>query len=649
MDLGKRIFVTLFLVCLMCFYGDFKTAEAETTEHIHEFVDYACECGVKQVAVVTAEDMEAETFTSLSDAFDAAEGLPKATITMVNDDATAGYYELNYCDILLDLNGKRIYFRYFALGVEAKLTITDNSDLGTGVLETEGSVASFSINNDSSLIFEKGKFLINAVYPNDAAMVLVNGGYFEGPQFLSGPGGNKITINNGEFYNVDICENFDVDNPEYYGTIEVKGGKFYESIFSPNFKSILVDGYAIIDDSSEFIDLNLRYATYFEIIEHTHEYGWIYSEEGHYLACQCGYIEGEKEVIPHSGGSANCSELALCETCNSAYGDFDNSIHLEEKALVEMQTATCTNIGYDAHYKCACGSIFNLEGTEISLEDITTEAIGHSFNDQLICGTCGELAPYYAVTADGKYFFNNVTEFTSFMNGDLTGEVKVVLNQDINLDNYICVYLRNDLEFTYDLNGHLSNNIYFQVYDDKVTFKLVDSSVEKTGLLKTTKIAHPIYCHYGTTIIEASIYGWLYVNSTVIVNGGTFSSLSDGIMVLDADSKVTINGGIFNTKHFVISNEGYSLKIYNAELVNGVTIENGVLKDILKNGCVSIKNVNGEEIVLTEEQTKIDERVVVTALEHTVDMLVMTGDSNSHWFECSSCGYAKDHTLILAE
>ena len=223
------------------FFWFFKTIEAETEEHVHEFVDYACECGLKQVAVVTAEDTEAIAYTSFADAIDAAESLEKVTITMVNEDATGNHYEIDSCDILLDLNGQRIYFKYFSLGVDTKLTITDNSNLDTGVLEGDGSVASFSLNSNSILIFEKGKFLINAVYAHDSSMVLVNNGYFKGPQFSSCSKENKIFINDGEFHNINLYEYIDTDNPEYQGFIEVKGGKFHESSVSPNFTSILAD------------------------------------------------------------------------------------------------------------------------------------------------------------------------------------------------------------------------------------------------------------------------------------------------------------------------------------------------------------------------------------------------------------------------
>lgn len=355
-------------------------------------------------------------------------------------------------------------------------------------------------------------------------------------------------------------------------------------------------------------------------MEHNHTLEWVVSNEGHYLASQCGYTDGEVEVIPHSGGSANCSELAVCETCSASYGELNNTVHLEEKELVPMREASYTNIGYDAHYRCACGTVFDLEGNEISLEDISTEAIGHKVNDQLVCENCGEDTPYYAITADGTRPFGSVEDLINFMNSVASDEVKVVLNQDINLDYYEIVYVSNNVVLTYDLNGHLSNNISFQVDSYNAIFKLIDSSAEKTGLLKSTKLAHPIYAYYGTIIIEASVHGQSYTSDTVIVNGGTFTANSSEVMVLGITANVTINGGTFASNTINDYDDG-SLVINGGTFTAGLTLNanNYDLFDVLPNTCYAYIDEDGNSITLADSNAITTYFKVVHVAVETVD------------------------------
>lgn len=89
----------------------------------------------------------------------------------------------------------------------------------------------------------------------------------------------------------------------------------------------------------------------------------VVAEENHEWAdgicSECNY------ECQHSGGEATCTELAVCEICNEAYGD----LIPHRLALTEKQNATCSTDGKEAYYTCeVCKKHFEDEtgNTEIT-------------------------------------------------------------------------------------------------------------------------------------------------------------------------------------------------------------------------------------------------------------------------------------------
>ncbi|MBP0958473.1 MAG: leucine-rich repeat domain-containing protein [Oscillospiraceae bacterium] len=111
--------------------------------------------------------------------------------------------------------------------------------------------------------------------------------------------------------------------------------------------------------------------------------------------------------------SITASTDAVCETGGSvtytAKVTFEGREYTDEKTVtvpakghnivkVEKTEPTCTEDGYEAHYKCSvCGKLFSdSEGrNEISAEDIVIPAKGHDFEDG-VCTVCGETDPDYS-------------------------------------------------------------------------------------------------------------------------------------------------------------------------------------------------------------------------------------------------------------
>ena len=67
----------------------------------------------------------------------------------------------------------------------------------------------------------------------------------------------------------------------------------------------------------------------------------------HQYECTCGDKSG---IESHKGGTATCTELAVCSICNESYGEFEEHSH-----------ATLKNNETQHWYECVCGDKGNIE------------------------------------------------------------------------------------------------------------------------------------------------------------------------------------------------------------------------------------------------------------------------------------------------
>ena len=107
---------------------------------------------------------------------------------------------------------------------------------------------------------------------------------------------------------------------------------------------------------------------YGETLSHNHT-ELKFDGEGHWYECSCG-DKGEKTA--HGGGEATCTELAKCSICGTAYGETLSHNHTELKFD-----------GEGHWYECACGDIINKE---------KHYGGAPTYTDKAICEGCGE--PY---------------------------------------------------------------------------------------------------------------------------------------------------------------------------------------------------------------------------------------------------------------
>ena len=166
-------------------------------------------------------------------------------------------------------------------------------------------------------------------------------------------------------------------------------------------------------------------------------------------------VDGKEIVHEHTGGTASCNQKAICEICDTAYGEFTAHNLTEMEAVLP----TCTENGNTAYWHCTeCNKYFSDEAceNEIILADTVLTANGHNYVDGK-CTECGvfengigERLEGYSLSLDGNIgvnFYmeldeNVITDENAYMqftlpNGE-TPKVKVseAVQQEVNGNTY---------------------------------------------------------------------------------------------------------------------------------------------------------------------------------------------------------------------
>ena len=115
---------------------------------------------------------------------------------------------------------------------------------------------------------------------------------------------------------------------------------------------------------------------------------WSYDETNHWHACTVEGHTDKNGLEPHAGGTATCTEQAICSTCGQKYGKLAK--HTLKKT--ETKAATCTATGNSAYWTCdVCGKFFSDENgeTEITKNSWVIPTTRHDWsNHDGICTVC---------------------------------------------------------------------------------------------------------------------------------------------------------------------------------------------------------------------------------------------------------------------
>lgn len=213
-------------------YSDGRYYLVTKCEHKNEDGSYAfneggiCKyCNSEFAASVsyTADGGEkTELFSDICDAFDKANGVGTATITLCRDIADSEIaHEINVTgNVTLELNGKTLGGRY---GI-ARISVSDGGTL--------------TVNGDGDMD--------TPIYVNENSKLVINGGgYFNS---VSVKKGGNAEIGGGTIQGLSVR-----------GNVKLSGGKFNDiEIFNGNLESVLADGYAYKNADGTWLSIDER-------------------------------------------------------------------------------------------------------------------------------------------------------------------------------------------------------------------------------------------------------------------------------------------------------------------------------------------------------------------------------------------------------
>ena len=121
--------------------------------------------------------------------------------------------------------------------------------------------------------------------------------------------------------------------------------------------------------------------------------------EGKYCElCRSMFVaQSEIPAKGHSGGTATCSNKAVCSVCNEEYGELDADNHGETE-IRNAKAATCTEDGYSGDTYCKdCGekiaTVSTIEKTAHNLDEIAANPATHALPGNMAyfkCSVCGD-------------------------------------------------------------------------------------------------------------------------------------------------------------------------------------------------------------------------------------------------------------------
>ena len=125
---------------------------------------------------------------------------------------------------------------------------------------------------------------------------------------------------------------------------------------------------------------------------------WESDGTNHWHTC---YFGTKFDITAHSGGEATCKDKAVCEICNTPYGDLNTSNHKGTTYLRDQKEATCYEEGYTGDTYCSDCNAKLKDGTVIEKSAHnpasvwTTDETHHWKECQTVgCGNIIDKAPH---------------------------------------------------------------------------------------------------------------------------------------------------------------------------------------------------------------------------------------------------------------
>ena len=282
---------------------------------------------------------------------------------------------------------------------------------------------------------------------------------------------------------------------------------------------------------------------------------WTAENNQHYHACTRSGCDGKNEIADCSGGTATCTEKAVCTTCGNTHGSVDANNHSFTN-YVSDENATCTADGTKT-------AVCDRDGCDAT--DTVTDA-GSKLGHQL-SGTS-----FYRVD-DAKLY--TVTQCVRYGQGGCNYEVKTevgVANVATEADLRLALEAGYSVKLTADIE--LSKGCIKITKGNEISINLNGKSIINNGVLKNNVIDVLWVCgDIDVTISGGGAMKALGVEkgkstcvlsatdgATVVIENGSY--YSDGCTTIFATrgSEIAINGG-----HFEAADASYLVDIDERE------------------------------------------------------------------------------------
>lgn len=319
-----------------------------------------------------------ELFSNICDAFDKANGVGTATVTLYKDitDSERTQEITVMGNVTLELNGKTLGGRY---GI-ARISVSDGGTL--------------TVNGDGDMD--------TPIYVNENSKLVINGGgYFNS---VSVKKGGNAEIGGGTIRGLSVR-----------GNVKLSGGKFNDiEIFNGNLESVLADGYAYKNADGTWLSIDEREKDSYS----GGSKGALSVEEAPIKSASISWAGGEAPVIYRNGAK----KLKVNVTCDVAdtskritYSDFVNGNNRSKDSKLSVNwymvfgykigeiVAEDGEVEYYTVLKC---DGYEYKSNVLKFTLATCSHPEDSFNNEtdglVFCGICDLLIEAEVVDADGK-------------------------------------------------------------------------------------------------------------------------------------------------------------------------------------------------------------------------------------------------------
>lgn len=495
-----------------------------------------------------------ELFSNICDAFDKANEIGTATVTLYKDitDSERTQEITVMGNVTLELNGKTLGGRY---GI-ARISVSDGGTL--------------TVNGDGDMD--------TPIYVNENSKLVINGGgYFNS---VSVKKGGNAEIGGGTIQGLSVR-----------GNVKLSGGKFNDiEIFNGNLESVLADGYAYKNADGTWLSIDEREKDSYL----GGSKGALSVEEAPIKSASISWAGGEAPVI-YRNGAKKLKVNVICDVADTSkritYSDYVNGNNRSKDSKLSVNwymvfgykigeiVAEDGEVEYYTVLKC---DGYEYKSNALKFTLATCSHPEDSFNNEtdglVFCGICDLLIEAEVVDADGK----------SLGYADIESAIKLAQENEGSTVKLISERVPASItvtggKFTVDFNGKEAY-CQFTVNGGDVTF--TSSAVQDVSNQNL-----PSGITVNGTDAEVTIAGKIKLGRVRIISSTLTVNSTDGYI-----GELSIEGG-----NAVIDGANIDALSING----GATVINGANIDALKanGGDTVINDVNADSLAMCDNRS----------------------------------------------